>query len=116
MEKLVLKHYDHFAVRFKDCILVLQKSSHPEEESTSRSRMSSYKNVRKQFIRVCNLWTKQWRKYTLHIRKDLPCFTGLTGVTIGNVVYMFGAKIRQEYTVETDQKYKWFIYMYQRAC
>ena len=78
---------NHLAVRLKDCILVLSKSAHIQNQCLSTSFIFSFKYT----IWLYNLWTEQWRKYAFPKQKEPPeALLGQTGVAIGNDIYYFG--------------------------
>ena len=90
------------AVCLKDCILVLKKKtflSNPWLSPTS----CNYS------ILIYNLWTEQWRNYTIPEPQELPEVYGQTGVVIGTDVYIFGGEEKKSKIWETDKKQKLFI-------
>ena len=72
----------HVAIRLKDCVLVLSKTSY-HGNSLSHSRFCYA-------IWMYSLWTEQWRENTISKQKELPEVNGQTGMEIGNYVYIFG--------------------------
>ena len=79
---------NYVAVRLKDRILVFsKKSSHAEHLSGGVAIITQEIDYA---IWICNLWTEQWRKYTIPGRQILPEIKGQTGVAIGSDIYIFG--------------------------
>ena len=73
-----LKH--HFAVRMKDCIIVLDNYVGYEEDM-----LLTY------IIYVCNLWTEQWRKYETRVPqgKRVPYLIDYSAVAVESDIFIF---------------------------
>ena len=83
----MLEH--HIAVRLKDCIFVWSKSS----KCTSQNTVEDNPVI----LWIHNLWTEQWVKYVIQIRKHLYFERDCTGVLIGTDVYMMWGIVGESY-------------------
>ena len=83
----------HMAVRLKDCIFVSSKSS----KFTSQNAVHVEDNP--VILWIYNLWTEQWAKYVIQIRKYLHFGRDCTNVLIGTNVYSIHGTIGESYNV-----------------